>query len=66
MLKKKKAEEILFSFFFQAKDGIRSLVRSRELGDEKKRQIEPDPKGLPTAGQEVTKGDVLALSHIHI
>ena len=28
-----------FSFFFQAEDGIRDLVRSRGLGDVYKRQI---------------------------
>ena len=29
---------ILYSFFFQAEDGIRDLVRSRGLGDVYKRQ----------------------------
>ena len=29
----------LFSFFFQAEDGIRDLVRSRGLGDVYKRQV---------------------------
>ena len=31
---------ILFSFFFQAEDGIRDLVRSRGLGDVYKRQVQ--------------------------
>ena len=30
--------EIMYFFFFQAKDGIRDLVRSRGLGDVFKRQ----------------------------
>ena len=30
---------LLFSFFFQAEDGIRDLVRSRGLGDVYKRQV---------------------------
>ena len=29
----------MFSFFFQAEDGIRDLVRSRGLGDVYKRQV---------------------------
>ena len=31
-------EEVIRSFFFQAEDGIRDLVRSRGLGDVYKRQ----------------------------
>ena len=31
------------SFFFQAEDGIRDLVRSRGLGDVYKRQIQEEP-----------------------
>ena len=33
----------IVSFFFQAEDGIRALVRSRGLGDVYKRQILPLP-----------------------
>ena len=34
------------SFFFQAEDGIRDLVRSRGLGDVYKRQIQKVWKGI--------------------
>ena len=38
------------SFFFQAEDGIRDLVRSRGLGDVYKRQI-PDPFARSIQGE---------------
>ena len=40
------------SFFFQAEDGIRDLVRSRGLGDVYKRQAEASPR----AHQQVELG----------
>ena len=35
-----RCHEVLYSFFFQAEDGIRDLVRSRGLGDVYKRQAQ--------------------------
>ena len=70
---------VLYSFFFQAEDGIRYLVRSRGLGDVYKRQIEACQRQLPEllmtlrsrlrrVSQEylVTKVFVKLLSLIHI
>ena len=41
----KKYYEVSISFFFQAEDGIRDLVRSRGLGDVYKRQTQSSDKG---------------------
>ena len=66
------------SFFFQAEDGIRDLVRSRGLGDVYKRQVELgalEPVGLQeglvaesstTVTTSVTLDTVRRLSLIHI
>ena len=64
-------------FFFQAEDGIRSLVRSRGLGDVYKRQprvdaVERPPVGAPVelqwhreqAGDDRGAGVGLSLIHI--
>ena len=40
MVRRRGCITIVLSFFFQAEDGIRDLVRSRGLGDVYKRQIE--------------------------
>ena len=45
------------SFFFQAEDGIRDLVRSRGLGDVYKRQLRDE-------GRPVTNDKLLAYSYI--
>ena len=68
----------LCSFFFQAEDGIRDLVRSRGLGDVYKRQdqervvdpVEDDVRVVPDLhagqGREGTVGEFHDLSLIHI
>ena len=69
--------ERLFSFFFQAEDGIRDLVRSRGLGDVYKRQLLPFPavidEGDDTSlnpnyswSTTIAGSTVSALSLIHI
>ena len=42
---------LLISFFFQAEDGIRVLVRSRGLGDVYKRQaaVPPNRQSIPSS-----------------
>ena len=45
------------SFFFQAEDGIRDLVRSRGLGDVYKRQLEDDIVG-PPGGEDLESAGV--------
>ena len=65
------------SFFFQAEDGIRDLVRSRGLGDVYKRQdiafavkkthktgSEIDAGCKTTVAIPVFRGDILSLIHI--
>ena len=65
------------SFFFQAEDGIRDLVRSRGLGDVYKRQvvhllvhvddgvaIEDRQRGMPSAHPGATPTCNLSLIHI--
>ena len=44
------ADVIYISFFFQAEDGIRDLVRSRGLGDVYKRQLHGSARRCPTCG----------------
>ena len=68
----------LCSFFFQAEDGIRDLVRSRGLGDVYKRQVPDIPvefEFLPLEegavvpdepAELVFEGEVPKLSLIHI
>ena len=43
---------ILVSFFFQAEDGIRDLVRSRGLGDVYKRQLQRRSRTLRESARE--------------
>ena len=51
------------SFFFQAEDGIRDLVRSRGLGDVYKRQLESALAKLPeTAWRVAADGSAEAVS----
>ena len=69
---------ISFSFFFQAEDGIRDLVRSRGLGDVYKRQAEINQRvarriellshavAIQVEIAEVGRPSVLSLSLIHI
>ena len=45
-------EWCLVSFFCQAEDGIRDLVRSRGLGDVYKRQLRPDEPGQALSNLE--------------
>mgnify|MGYP003380700653 CR=1 FL=1 len=62
----------LFSFFFQAEDGIRDLVRSRGLGDVYKRQgdqittVSAGQVGRTGLGHAIVKGvdDLVAGSRI--
>ena len=69
---------VVVSFFFQAEDGIRDLVRSRGLGDVYKRQalgfaLRRTPHGpvravvrLVGAGYAVPGAVIVVLSLIHI
>ena len=58
------------SFFFQAEDGIRDLVRSRGLGDVYKRQVPDqhrDTGGVPRAAGVVDddRGGGIRADHEH-
>ena len=59
------------SFFFQAEDGIRDLVRSRGLGDVYKRQIRHYEKredsilATTTEGKDISTKLILAADGVH-
>ena len=69
---------VFISFFFQAEDGIRDLVRSRGLGDVYKRQpvtllemstTPGEPLAIPRRGPDIYQGvyrAMVILSLIHI
>ena len=52
------------SFFFQAEDGIRDLVRSRGLGDVYKRQGDDDRNAVQLATLHAVKG--LEFRHVFL
>ena len=59
---------VLVSFFFQAEDGIRDLVRSRGLGDVYKRQGHGDEDTLLHAAADfvgIAAGDAPGIGHSH-
>ena len=70
--------DVFSSFFFQAEDGIRDLVRSRGLGDVYKRQVQDRVLGTEKRAQplleftmsglgtadEAHRGHALSLIHI--
>ena len=58
------ADGVVMSFFFQAEDGIRDLVRSRGLGDVYKRQEQRPAEEVLRAGHVLVhffRGDVFPL-----